>query len=342
MPNKPTPYDGPNPRRISSKSDLDKALKQLLGGMTLCVADHYKTGLVLLQKLDEHLGPPPNRKSHVALRRFKNRKRKLASLLLVPIRNHRVGIQGVPQNGFYAMLYPELTFFMLPFVSIQELHGAWKDFHQGLHFNVLGHRIHPYYGTYCPTRTEHLELFATWLSQYKGPKTTAIDVGTGTGILALLLQRAGFQNITASDHNPNAIESVTREIERHSKPNNITMVTQDLLGETASQFELIVFNPPWMKGEAQSLIDQGMYYTGDLFERFFDQCERDLSPGGRIVLVYSNIQSLVQPDIPHPIMAELDKGRFTLLQKMKRRLKPQKGHKRTKERCEIWELTHTS
>ena len=187
-----------------------------------------------------------------------------------------------------------------------------------------------------------LRAFCHLAEPVQRPQTTATDVGTGTGILALLLQRAGFQHITASDLNPNAIESVTREIERHSKPSNITMVTQDLLGQTASQFELIVFNPPWMKGEVQSLIDQGMYYTGDLFERFFDQCERDLNPGGRIVLVYSNIQSLVQPDIPHPIMAELDKGRFTLLQKMKRRLKPQKGHKRTRERCEIWELTHSS
>ena len=76
----------------SVQSDLDKALKQLLGGMHLCVADHYKTGLVLLQKLDEHLGPPQIGNHMWPLEAIKAKK-EADSLLLVPIRNHRVGIQ---------------------------------------------------------------------------------------------------------------------------------------------------------------------------------------------------------------------------------------------------------
>ncbi|MGC6507165.1 MAG: methyltransferase [Myxococcota bacterium] len=339
---KPAPYNGPSPKPIGKNSNFDHALKQLIGGMTLCVTDRYRTGIELLNKLDAHLGPPPNQRSHVALRKFNQHRRKLASRLLVPIRNHQAAIKDVPKNGFYEILYPKQKDMWLPFPVIQELHSAWNDFNTGVHFNVLGHRIHPFYGTYCPTRTEHLELFATWLSQYNGQKKTAIDVGTGSGILALLLQRSGFEQITACDLNPNAIESLRRELERHKKPENITLKCQDLMEKTKTKYELIVFNPPWLRGKIDSLIDKGMYYTDNLFDRFFEQSHQALQPDGRIALIYSNIQSLVQPNEPHPILTELEKGRFQLVQKMQRRLKPKRGFKRTKEKCEIWELSRRS
>ena len=38
----------------------------------------------------------------------------------------------------------------------------------------------------------------------------ALDVGTGAGVLALMLARAGFEHVEAVDINPNACESVRR------------------------------------------------------------------------------------------------------------------------------------
>lgn len=57
-----------------------------------------------------------------------------------------------------------------------------------------------------------------------------------------------------------------------------------------------------------------MYYEDGLFERFFDQALKRLAPGGRVVLVFSNLIELVQPDVPHPIQTELDRGRFALVE----------------------------
>ena len=74
-----------------------------------------------------------------------------------------------------------------------------------------------------------------------------------------------------------------------------------------------------------------------LFERFFDQAQQKLTKNGTIVLIFSNILTLLRPDIPHPIESELQNGRFELVQKLRRKVKPQKG-KRTKEKVEVWEL----
>lgn len=200
---------------------------------------------------------------------------------------------------------------------------------------VLGHRVHPFYGAYAPTRTEHLELFATWLSGYAGERSRAVDVGTGSGILAFLLARAGAEEVVATDINPNAVESVRRELARHPAP--ITVREDDLLSGVAGSLDLIVFNPPWMHGTPRRPLDQAMFFEDGLFERFFDQAAERLSPSGRIVMLFSNILRLVQRDHPHPIDAELARGRFTLVQKLRRKVKPEPG-RRTREKVEVWEL----
>jgi methylase of polypeptide subunit release factors len=103
--------------------------------------------------------------------------------------------------------------------------------------------------------------------------------------------------------------------------------------------ELIVFNPPWIPGSVFDAFDSALYFDDDLFERFFDQAHQCLSPSGSIVILFSNIMTLLRPDIPHPIEAEGLRGRFTCTKKMKRKIKPKDSRRRTKEKAEIWELS---
>ena len=208
----------------------------------------------------------------------------------------------------------------------------------------MGHKLHPFYGTYAPTRVSHLELFGTWLSQYEGPRVRALDVGTGSGVLALMLARAGFGDIVATDSNPNAIESVSRELRRMTVKPPIELIHGDLLGPGNSEEELVVFNPPWIQGSVTSQLDSALYFEPSLFERFFDQAVARLAKEGRIALVFSNVMSLLQPDVPHPIEAELARGRLQLVSKRGRKVKPTPDksgrRRRTKERVEVWELAH--
>ncbi len=325
--------------RVDRDTSPRRAAERLRNGEVLLVSDSYGTGADILAELRSQLEQPAEDASYALRQAFQRTYREVSLRLLASIVEHRLALSNAAPIGFLRELYPELQAFVLPLVEVQKLHGAWLLYQQGVHLAVLGHRVFPFYGTYAPTRTSHLELFGTWLSQYRGPRTRAIDVGTGCGVLALMLCRAGFEQVLATDNNPNAIESVVRELTRHPWP--IEVHCGDLLGDDLRPADLIVFNPPWTKGVVQGPLDGALYFEDGLFERFFEQASTRLTPSGRVVVVFSNVIELVQPEVPHPIRSELERGRFRLVQTKRRKVKPptRGGRRRTtKERVEVWEL----
>lgn len=337
---RPEPVSSQGARPIDGVTPGWRGAGRILDGETLIVTDRYSTGAEILAQLHHLMQPPAEDAPFASRQRFQRAFRDNAMRLLAPVVDHRLALVDARLIGFLADLYPRLPRFTLPFAHVQELHGAWLRYDEGVHLAVLGHRVHPFYGTYAPARTSHLELFATWISQYQGSRARAIDVGCGCGVLAMMLCKAGFERVLATDDNPNAIESVTRELKRQARP--IDVQVADLLGENDGPVDLVVFNPPWVRGETGGLVDRALVYSEGLFERFFDQATERLTPEGRVAMVFSNIGSLVQPELPHPIETELTRGRLRLVQKLQRKVKPARtrsGRKRkTKEKVEVWEL----
>ncbi len=339
---RPEPHRLQHTRRVDADTSPERAAGWLLQGDTLRLSDRYGLGLDILEQLLPLLEPPGEGAPFAQRRAFQARYRQAALRLLAPIRDHRVDLEAAPPVGFLAELYPELSHFALPVVELEDMANAWRRYRDGVHLAVLGQRVHPFYGTYAPTRTAHLELFATWLSGYAGARAVAVDVGTGCGVLALMLARAGFDRVLATDINPNAVESVRRELQRRPEPPPIEPRLRDLLGQARTQANLIAFNPPWTQGEVHSPLDAALLFEEGLFERFFDQALSHLAPGGRVVLLFSTIMQLVQPELPHPILSELERGRFVLVDKLQRRIRPKRDdrgiRRRTRERVELWEL----
>jgi len=319
-----------------------RAAQRLRDGTTLVVTDHYSTGAEIIARLQALVPAPPLRAPYAQRQEHRRGLRRASLRLLAPIVDHRLALAGGAPIGLLAELYPEQSRFWLPFVQVQELRGAWNRYREGVHLAVLGHRVHPYFGTYVPTRVEHLELFATWLSQYQGARAQGVDVGTGCGVLALMLCRAGFARVLATDQSPNAVESVARELQRLPPGVPLDLHQGDLLAQVSVQADLIVFNPPWVQGEREGLLDQALVFDDDLLPRFFDQASQRLAPDGRVVVLFSNLIQLVQPHLAHPILQELEQDRFELVQKLQRRVKPgvdARGRKRkTREKVEVWEL----
>lgn len=326
-------------RPVDRRTPPERAADALAGGERLRLADTYDVGVTIQDALRTRLPPPPRDAPFAEKRAAEKAFRAAAKGLYVPIRDHRWTTPGTGTSGFFAELYPELGDFALPLIEAQELYGAWRRYEQGVHLAVLGRRLHPFYGTYLPTRTEHLELFATWLSGWSGGLERAIDVGTGSGVLALLLARNGFEEVLATDTNPNAVESVRREVQRPPAMPQVRPELTSLLGEGTEAVDLVVFNPPWVEGPVESFLDLALSYEPGLFETFFDQAHQRLSPEGRIALIFSTVGSLLSEEGPHPIEAELERGRFVRVDHRQRRIKPPKGSgRRTRERVEIWEL----
>ena len=313
-----------------------QAAAWLCEGRALIVTDRFRTGLEILAALRLRLEEPGEDEGYVKKRAFREAFQSASKRLLAPVVGRQVALPGAPAAGFLAELYPDHADFALPVEDTRVLSSAWDWYQTDVHFPVLGYRVHPFYGTYIPARMEHLELFGTWLAKYQGARNRAIDVGTGSGVLALQMAKAGFQHVLATDINPNAIESVARQMQRLKVPPPIELQHADLLGADRGPLDLIVSNPPWMKGEVGRTLDLAMYFQEGFFERFYEQSLQRLAPGGRIVFVFSNIIELSQPEVPHPIQTELDRGRFRLVEKLTRRVKPLR--RRTREKVEVWEL----
>lgn len=330
---------------VLRQRDTRLVVSWLRNGESVWLQGHFGLGVRLLDALEcshdsmDDLAP--------AARRVQMQmRRKEASRLLVRILNHKVDIPGAPEIGFLKELYPNQDAFFLPLLDVQALFGAWKSYEEGISFPVLGHRLHPFWGTYLPHRMTHLELFGTWLSQYQGSRRVGFDVGVGCGVLAFMMCRAGFEQVMGTDSNLNAVESVIRDQKRVSYSAPLELMHTDLLSNVSATADLIVFNPPWIPGTPADTIQQALMYQDGLFERFFDQVMDRLAPKGRVVLVFSNVLRLVRPDAPHPIEQELQRNRLELVQKLQRKVKGKKGAdgrvRRTRERVEIWELKRAS
>jgi len=325
----------PNASRVDRSSLPSELADRLLAGETLCITDRFATGRAVYRALGRRLPLPPRTASRAEKKAHKAKRNQAARRLLAPIENHQIALSESPPCGFLPELYPDTPDFFVSFQAAEDLTRAWRYFQEGVDLTVLGHRIHPYYATYAPTRTEHLELFATWLAAYEGATSAAADVGTGSGVLALLLANAGFETVFATDVNPNAIESVKRELVRFPAP--VEPKEADLL-DGVPTVDLIVFNPPWIRGVVKRPLDQALYFEDGLFERFFDQAHATLAPHGRVVLVFSNVLRLVNTQDAHPIDRELASGRFQLVSRLTRKVAPSKELRRRQEKVEVWEL----
>jgi ribosomal protein L11 methyltransferase len=75
----------------------------------------------------------------------------------------------------------------------------------------------------------------------RGTSLTGLDVGTGTGILAIALAKLGVQKVIATDIDPCAISEATHNISLNGLAEQVT-VTNTPLEEFATHFSVIVAN----------------------------------------------------------------------------------------------------
>jgi len=147
-------------------------------------------------------------------------------------------------------------------VNEEDWANAWKDY---FHVTHIGHRlvIRPSWREYTPKDNEVvLELdpgmaFGTGLhpttrmcleqvERYTRPGMRVLDVGTGSGILALAAAKLGAASVHCIDNSSVAVESATANIAANNLSDRIT-VTLGVLDETeavrmANQYDLVLAN----------------------------------------------------------------------------------------------------
>lgn len=174
-------------------------------------------------------------------------------------------------------------------VSLRELQGVigaheWRK--KGVAIPALGGAsIHPHYGVFSPVRGEYLELVA----QAPLPTTErAFDIGTGTGVIAAVLASRGVKTIVATELNPRALACARDNIEQLGYAAQIEVRETNLF--PAGQASLIVCNPPWLPGTANSLLEQAVYDPDSrMLLGFLQGLSLHLAPGGEGWLILSDL-----------------------------------------------------
>lgn len=114
-----------------------------------------------------------------------------------------------------------------------------------------------------------------------------LDVGTGSGIIGLTMAERGAA-VTAVDINPEAVEVTKRKAEDEEL--EIDVRESDLFENVNEQFDLIVFNPPYLPGE-KGAGDEEIWRGGkkgvELTERFLEDIDRYLKEEGFALLIIS-------------------------------------------------------
>lgn len=176
--------------------------------------------------------------------------------------------------------------FVVPLSELTGVISAFEWHRKGLPVAALGHNIYPRWGVFAPTRHEYLDLVMQ--AKLPDPCFTAVDVGTGTGVLSMLLAKRGVNRIIGTDTNPAAIACAQDNISRANLQHQIEIANIDLMPE--GRFDLIVCNPPWLPGVATGPLEAAVYDPQHRMLRgFLEQASGHLQPHGQAWLILSDL-----------------------------------------------------
>jgi release factor glutamine methyltransferase len=134
---------------------------------------------------------------------------------------------------------------------------------RGLRFTVPPGVFHP--GFFLSSHALAAEIVDTLDLQGR----TALDVGTGSGFLALVAARAGATT-TAVDINPAAVETARRNAARNGLP--LEVLQSDLFDALAGRvFDVVVVNPPYFRKDPTELGEHAWHAGAEFqyFDRYF-------------------------------------------------------------------------
>lgn len=151
-------------------------------------------------------------------------------------------------------------------------------------------------------RPETEELVALILAENTSENLKVLDIGTGTGVIALSLAKSQpTWQITASDISPAALE-LAQENAQKNKIANVNFTLSDVFSHISEKYDVIVSNPPYISEKekvdmAQNVLahephlalfaaDEGLA----IYEKIAAGAERHLTETGKIYLEIGHLQ----------------------------------------------------
>jgi release factor glutamine methyltransferase len=115
---------------------------------------------------------------------------------------------------------------------------------------------------------------------------TVLDIGSGSGILALTAISSSAKSVIAVDID---IESIN-----HLKSIGISALRSNLFSKVKGKFDLIIFNPPYLPLDNREPIESRRATTGgkkgdEIILRFLKSVNKHLCKEGKILLLLSSL-----------------------------------------------------
>lgn len=250
----------------------------------------------LTQRADAHFKPPAKgaavtpAQAFAAHRQRQGARAALLARLLVPLGpDYKLPLkraQDVRQACRDAWGKPDGSNSVVALRELLAVISAHEWRKKGVPVAAVQGSIHPHYGVFSPVRGEYVDLVA------KAPLPAgcdlAFDIGTGSGILALVLARRGVARVIATDQDPRALACAAENCEKLGLTAGVSLQQCDLFPE--GRAPLVFCNPPWLPAQPSSPIEYAVYDPDSRMLRgFLAGLREHLTAGGEGWLIISDL-----------------------------------------------------
>jgi release factor glutamine methyltransferase len=161
-------------------------------------------------------------------------------------------------------------------------------------FSLFGREWDLLDGVFSPAYCYSTQVFTMWLPYPIGG--TLLEVGSGTGVLAVTAALRGCVQVTAVDISEVAVRNTLLNVRRHGVEHRVRVLHSDLFDalETGERFDVIFWNSNFIEppagfehnSELSAAIFDPNYAT---HRRFLRSAPRRLNENGRLLLGFSNL-----------------------------------------------------
>lgn len=254
-------------------------------------------------------------KAFYRYRQGRTQRARMLGLLLVPLEaGPTVALRRAPDvaDAWRAAAGDVQEPVVAPLQDVLGAVGAYEWRRNGVFVQELDAVIYPHYGTFAPIRSEYLGLVA----QVPLPsRELAFDIGTGTGVLAAIVARRGMKRVVATDSEPRAIACAQDNLERLGLADVVEATEGDMFPE--GRAPLVLCNPPWLPGTANTLLDNAVYDPKSrMLKAFLNGLAGHLMPGGEGWLVISDLAEHLGLRSRVELLEWIEKGGLEVLGKL--------------------------